>query len=144
MNPQRVFSQTEKQIKQMNIILKRLMPEDDKHTIIAGATKIEVIPETLMTFKIACAKREPPCKIWFSYPAEVFPKDMDVFVSIREEKPTAATCDQRAQGPRIINVELPLGQKSKLFKNEFIYVSLCSAESMSTTIRPKFADEPSL
>ena len=128
----------------MNIILKRLMPVDDKHTIIAGATKVEVIPETLMTFKIPCAKKEPPCKIWFTYPAEVFPKDMEVFVSTQVEQPSAALCDQRAHGPRVMTVDLPAGKKSRVFTNEFIFVSLYSTDSISTTIRPRFADEQPL
>lgn len=73
----------------MNIMLTRLMPEDDKHTIICGLTKIEVIPDTLMSFKIECAKREPPCKLRFAYAGDSVFRDLDVFVSTSEEKPSA-------------------------------------------------------
>jgi len=41
----------------MNAILKRLIPEDDKHTIIESQTKIEVIPDCLMTYKIPCHQK---------------------------------------------------------------------------------------
>jgi hypothetical protein len=49
------------------MILKRLIPEDDKHTIIEQTTSIEVIPDSLMTYKIPCSKRAAPCKIFFKY-----------------------------------------------------------------------------
>ena len=51
----------------MSVMIKRLIPEDDKHTIITKFTELEVIPEVLMTFKIPCFKKQVPCRIFFKY-----------------------------------------------------------------------------
>lgn len=51
----------------MNIILKRLIPEDDKHTIISSKSKIEVIPDSIMTYKIPSKGKHAPCKLFFKY-----------------------------------------------------------------------------
>lgn len=51
----------------MQVILQRLIPEDDKHTIIDASTRVEVIPDSPMTFKIPCLSKAAPCKLIFKY-----------------------------------------------------------------------------
>jgi hypothetical protein len=77
----------------MNVILKRLIPEDDKHTIIMDKTRVEVIPDCLMTFKIPCSKKPSPCKIYFKYLSRSLTQDLEVYVSLDEPVPTEKKCD---------------------------------------------------
>lgn len=79
-----ILTQTGREIQQMNEILKRLLPEDDRHTIINSPTKIEVIPDCLMTFKIPSFQKNAPCKLFFSYFNQSSSYDLMVYVS-REE-----------------------------------------------------------
>ena len=68
----------------MNEILKRLLPEDDRHTIINQPTKIEVIPDCLMTFKIPCFLKSTPCKLFFTYLNQASSYDLMVYISKEE------------------------------------------------------------
>ena len=43
------------------------MPDDDKHTVISGKTRVEIIPDSLLTMGIPCHGKETPCKIFFQY-----------------------------------------------------------------------------
>jgi hypothetical protein len=58
---------TDKQFREIKMILKYLLPEDDRHTVIAGRTRIDIIPDSLVTYKIPCNNRASPCKIFFRY-----------------------------------------------------------------------------
>ena len=61
------FTETDKQFRQINMILKHLLPADDRHTVISGRTHIEVIPDSLLTLKIPCFGKTNPCKVFFRY-----------------------------------------------------------------------------
>ena len=49
------------------MILKHLLPEDDKHTLISGKTRVEIIPDSLLTMRIPCHGKTSPCKVFFKY-----------------------------------------------------------------------------
>lgn len=51
------------------MILKRLIPENDSHSVIMDSIpmKIYMIPDNLTTFKIPCRKMPSPCKITIKY-----------------------------------------------------------------------------
>ncbi len=49
------------------MILKHLLPADDRHTVITGKTHVEVIPDSLITLKIPCFGKKNPVKIFFRY-----------------------------------------------------------------------------
>jgi hypothetical protein len=51
----------------MSVVLMRLIPANDKHTIITGKSQIDVIPENLMTYRIPCLKKPAPLKLFFKY-----------------------------------------------------------------------------
>lgn len=123
----------------MHAILKRLLPEDDKHMIISGATRIEVIPDTLMTFKIPCHGRLTPCKVRLTYGKDTG-RELDVYVSQEESAPSAEKCDIKALGGPFA-IEVKENTKSKVFTVQNIYVSLYSHDGTSVLITPKFADE---
>jgi hypothetical protein len=82
-----------------------LIPEDDKHTILSRTERIEVIPDTLITYKIPCLKRMAPCKLYFRYPNEAGRHDLRVFVSCEESIPTDKKCDQNLSLPVQITVD---------------------------------------
>ena len=56
-------------IKQMNQILDRLIPSDDSHTVIVENRlySIEVIEESLMTFRVPCRNANSPAKFIVSF-----------------------------------------------------------------------------
>ena len=89
-----ILTQTGKEIQQMNEILKRLLPEDDRHTIINQPTKIEVIPDCLMTFKIPCFLKSTPCKLFFTYLNQFCPSfnDMELLKN-QKEKEKSSSCN---------------------------------------------------
>lgn len=120
----------------MNVILKRLIPEDDKHTIIEAKTRVEVIPDCLMTFKIPCNKKLSPCKLYFKYLSQSVTQDLEVYVSLDEPIPTQKKCDLQGSQPNCLTV---LEKNNKLtFKGFQIYVSFYSLEGISLMINPMF------
>ena len=91
----------------MNVILKRLIPEDDKHTIIENKTRVEVIPDCLMTFKVPCYKKLSPCKILFRYLSRSITQDLDVFISLEDVQPDENKNDMKATMPQTMTVTQP-------------------------------------
>jgi len=49
------------------MILKHLLPLDDKHNMITRKTRIEVIPDSLVSMRIPCHGKDSPCKVFFRY-----------------------------------------------------------------------------
>ena len=123
----------------MHAILKRLLPEDDKHMIIDGATRIEIVPNSLMTFKIPCQNRLTPCRVRLTYSKDSS-RDVDVYVSQETSVPSAEKCQIKVLGgPSLIEVSETT--KSKVFTVPHIYLSLYSQDGSCVLITPKFADE---
>ncbi len=79
------------------MILKHLLPADDRHTVIAGRTHVEVIPDSLITLKVPCYGKTNPCKILFRYYGlnneQLDPKlqELDVYVAQDNTLP----CEER-------------------------------------------------
>lgn len=99
-----MLQQTTKQIQQINNILKRLIPEDDKHLIIESQTEIEIFPEQLVTFKIPCLKKSAPLKVYFRYTKSNAVQDLMVYVSNDEAIPTEKRNDLKVSKPACITV----------------------------------------
>jgi len=61
----KMLKTTNREIKTLNQILDRLVPSDDKHTIIIPGRRkdIEVIPDNLMTYKASIRGERTPAKI---------------------------------------------------------------------------------
>jgi hypothetical protein len=106
----------------MSVLLKRIVPEDDRHTYINERTRVDVIPDTIMTYKIPCHKRAAPCKIFFRYPEDQKHADLMVYVSNYEANPSASKFDIRASRPQVITVEEP-GKMSSAFSNFNIFIT---------------------
>jgi len=87
----------------MNVLLKRLIPEDDKHTIIEGKTQVEVIPDCLMTFKVLCLNRASPCKVYFRYLTKQN-ADLYVYVSLEEPQPSDHKSDWKELAPKLMTI----------------------------------------
>ena len=101
------------QIKVMNQLLDRLIPEDDTHTVIneGKSYSIEVIPQNLMSFRVPCKNANAPAKFFISFEgmarqgslsedvngqAAIGPgnKDLRIFVSQEEKEPREGHCDR--------------------------------------------------
>lgn len=56
------------EIKVINQILDRLLPSDDKHTVITEERpqEIEVIPDNLMTYRVPCKDMISPCRFFIT------------------------------------------------------------------------------
>ena len=122
----------------MNVILKRLIPEDDKHTIIDCKTQVEVIPDCLMTFKIPCHNKLSPCRFNFRYLSQSITQDLEVFVSLEEPVPSADKFDLRQSLPNYIIVNED--KNLRKFSGYNIYVSFYSLEGISLTVNPMFKE----
>ena len=80
------------------MILKHLLPEDDKHTVISSRMRVEIIPESLLTMRIPCHGKSSPCKVFFKYlglkeeTLDPNHQDLEVYVSQEETMPTEEKC----------------------------------------------------
>ena len=106
----------------MSVLLKRIVPEDDRHTYINERTRVEVVPDAVMTYKIPCHKRASPCKIYFKYPEGQDTADLMVYVSSYDANPSASKYEIRASRPQFITVEEP-GKVSSAFTNFNIFIT---------------------
>ena len=82
----------EKAISEMNMILNRLMPTDDRHSTIYYHTPVKffVIPNNVIAYKIPCHNEYSPCKIKFKYldpKVKGLAPDVTVWVSLTEPSP---------------------------------------------------------
>ena len=130
---------TAKQIQQLTVILQRLIPEDDRHTILSHTQLVEVFPDTLITYKIPALSQLSPCKINFKYLNSIGASDLRVFISCEDPNPTAKKCEQSQLGPKTITV-LHSG-KGPSFLQSYIYVSFYSEDGVSVIVTPKFKTE---
>ena len=80
-------------------MLKRLMPEDDKHTIIEQTTIVEVFPDSLLTYKIPCYRKPSPCKIVFRYPDFSYRQNLMVYISNDDPIPNDKKYDVKESNP---------------------------------------------
>lgn len=138
------FQQADKQLNEMHMILKRLIPENDLHSKITRHKPVQifVIPDNLMTYKIPCRKEPSPCKITIKYldkKIEGIDFDLKVWVSLTETNPHDQKCDQKLCAPTSILVVDP--EKKSTFRTHFnIYVTFYSKEGANIKVSAKFID----
>ena len=93
----KILKQVDVQIKEINTILTRLIPENDAHTILKEntKTKLQLIPNNKLTYRIPCKGKPSPCKISIRYldGKKANHHDLQVFVSKTEISPSTLKCD---------------------------------------------------
>lgn len=132
------LSQTGMQIKIMSQVLDRLVASDDKHVTITQhqTSRIELIPETLMTFKVPCKGQYTPCRITIT--SLGMDKTFKTFVSCTEKSPDKTNCDIQRDGDSILTIFSP--SKSRIFENSHIFVSFFSYLPNSLETKLRFAN----
>ena len=140
-----MFEKADSQISHLNMILGRLIPENDLHTRITHTDprSIYVIPDNLMTFKIPCFQYPSPCRINVKYldmQIKGVENDLKVWVSKTDITPKDQKCEQKLLAPSSILVA-ENNKKYQTFRNfHYIYLSLYSQNGINIRVSCKFID----
>ena len=123
----------------MATILKRLIPENDSHTILHEfkPNKVQVIPEYLMNFKVLCRGRASPLKVTIHYPE--FKPDLTCYTSLEHTVPNSKNCKDAFVVPRVFHVSAE--NKRKDFAVTQLYISFYSSSQLSLEVSVKFHEQ---
>lgn len=113
-SPTILIKQADHQIHYLQALLQRLVPRDDKHTFILGATRIDLISDNTV-YKIPCQDLESPCKLKFEGLSKLY---VTVFVSLTDAKPSQRRFDFKAVNPTVMAV----WAEQRVFTMPYIYI----------------------
>jgi hypothetical protein len=112
-----------------------VISDGNYHNIIGEGhvTRVEVIEETLMHYKIDMKYKYSPLNIKFKYNKKV---NLKVFISTTNKMPNERDCENEYIKPSRISIWAP--GRSKEFTKDFVYLTLLSTSHIPVDIMIKF------
>jgi len=142
-NCQNMILQTNRQIKTLHYQLSRVIPKNDDHLIIhpKKQVEIEVIPETLMSYRVSSRACLSPAKFTISQRAaphsKFFHTDLKVYLSTFHKEPKDGMCQKLYLNPDKI---MFYSSGKEEFEADNIYISFYSLSGCSITVSVVFPD----